>query len=180
DVPPTEQFKILKRTLPALRRIGIIFDPNISSELVAKAVDEAQNLGLSIKTLEIHSRNEVPNAIRQMRGQVDAVWMVPDSTVYSEESLPFIFTYTMDEKIPFMAFSESFVDAGALLSLSPDYKEVGRQGSLKVDDVLTGKSQNPGHLFKYRLVLNVKTAKKLNIEIPRSILNDASRVIDEK
>jgi putative ABC transport system substrate-binding protein len=180
DVPPSEQFKILKRTLPALHRIGIIYDPNISGELVSKALEEAQLLGLSIRAVEIHNRNEVPNAIRQMRGQVDAVWMVPDSTVYSEESLPFIFTYTLDEKIPFMAFSESFVDAGALLSLSPDYKEVGRQGSLKVDDLLTGKGQNPSHFFKYRLVLSAKTAKKLSIEIPQSVLNDANRVIDEK
>ncbi len=180
EVPPAEQFKLLKRIIPSLRRIGVIFDPKISGELVAKAIEESGDLGLSLKTLEIHNRNEVPNAIRQMKDQVDAVWMVPDSTVYSEESLPFIFTYTLDEKIPFMAFSESFVEAGALLSLSPDYKEVGQQASLKVDEVLTGKVQNISHTIKYRLVLSLKTAKKIQIEIPKSVLDNASRIVDEK
>jgi putative ABC transport system substrate-binding protein len=178
EVPPEEQFKLLKEVIPSLRRIGIIFDPNISGELVTRAKEEAKDLGLSVKLLGIHNRNEVPNAIRQMKDQVDAVWMVPDSTVYSEESLPFIFTYTLDEKIPFMAFSESFVDAGALLSLSPDYKEVGQQASFKVDELLGGKVQNRGHLLKHRLVLNLKSAKKLNIEIPKLILDVASRIVD--
>lgn len=180
EVPPEEQFKLLKRVIPTLKRIGIIYDPNISGELVTRAKEDARDLGLSVKILGIHNRNEVPNAIRQMKDHVDAVWMVPDSTVYSEESLPFIFTYTLDEKIPFMAFSESFVEAGALLSLSPDYKEVGQLASFKVDEILEGKVQNRNPLLKHRLVINLKSAKKLNIEIPKSILNDTSRVFDPR
>lgn len=179
DVPAAEQFKVLKRILPSLRRIGIIYDPKRSGELVENAKGEAQDLGLSVKTVKIQNRNEVPNAIREMKDQVDALWMVPDSTVYSEESLPFIFTFTLDEKIPFMAFSESFVDAGALLSLSSDYEDVGRQGSLKIDEILIGKAGNSSQPSRYRMVINLKTARRLNIEIPASIQEKASRIIDK-
>ncbi|HXN07716.1 MAG TPA: ABC transporter substrate-binding protein [Nitrospiria bacterium] len=180
DIPSAVQFKLLKQIIPSLRRIGIIYDPKISGELVENAKGEAQDLGLSVKTVKIHNQNEVPNAIREMKDQVDALWMVPDSTVYSEESLPFIFTYTLDERIPFMAFSESFVDAGALLSLSSDYEDVGRQGSLKIDEILIGKAGNSSQPSRYRMVINLKTAKRLNIEIPASILGKASRIIDKK
>ncbi len=177
EVPPSEQFKVLKRIIPALEHIGVIYDPEISGGLVAKAIDQAKNLGLSLETLEVHSRKEVPNAVHHLKDkEIDAIWMVPDSTVYSEETLPFILTFAFDEGLPFLAFSESFVEAGALLSLSPDYEDVGRQASLKIDEILNGKVQNSSHPFKYRLVLNLKTAKKIHIVIPQPILDESSQV----
>ena len=179
EVPPAEQFKLLRKLIPDLRKIGVLYDPAVSGELVEKGNTEARKSGLSLETVEVHSSKEVPGAVHSLKDKVDAIWMVPDRTVYSEESLPFIFAFTLDEKIPFLAFSESFVEAGALLSLSPDYEEMGRLASQKIDDVLNGRPQNPNPAMKYRLVINLKTARKIHLDIPKAILTGASRLVGE-
>ena len=176
EVSPSQQFKLLKRVIPGLHNIGVLYDPKISGEMVVNAVTAARDLGLSLETEAVRTAREVPNAVRQMKGKVDAIWMVPDSTVYSEESLPFIFTFAFEEGLPFMASSESFVEAGALLSLSPDYEDIGRRASLKIDDILSGRVQNLKQTIRYRLVLNLRTAKKIHLKIPRELLNESSEV----
>lgn len=176
EVPPAAQFALLKRIVPNLKTIGVIYDPSVSGELVAKARAQVKALGLSLETSEVHNRKDVPKAVHSLRGAVDAIWMVPDSTVYTDESLPFIFNFAFDEGLPFMAFSESFVSAGALLSLSCDYEEIGRQASLKIDEILNGNALSSKRPFKYRLILNLKTAKKINLEIPQQVQDEASQI----
>jgi putative ABC transport system substrate-binding protein len=75
----------------------------------------------------------------------------------------------------------SFVEAGGLMSYGPDYEEVFRTAAVFVSKILKG--AKPADLpieqpTKFELVINLRTAKALGIDIPPSLLALANRVID--
>jgi putative ABC transport system substrate-binding protein len=75
----------------------------------------------------------------------------------------------------------SYVEAGGLMSYGPDYDEVFRTAAVLVSKILKG--AKPADLpieqpTKFQLVINLKTARALEIEIPSSLLVMADRIID--
>jgi putative ABC transport system substrate-binding protein len=75
----------------------------------------------------------------------------------------------------------SFVEAGGLMSYGPDYEEVFRTAAVFVNKILKG--AKPADLpieqpTKFELIINLKTAKSLGIEIPPTLLAVANRVIE--
>lgn len=180
EVPINSQFKIFKAAVPTLKRIGVLYDPAKTAGLIHNAQKEANRLGLELVAVEVRSLKEVPATIRSLLPQVQGLWMVPDSTVITADSFRLILLATYEKNIPFMAFSESFVKTGALLSLSPDYFQIGKQASKLVDRVIERGIQNRGKAISpetARLTINVKTAKILGFEIPTEVLQTADEII---
>jgi putative ABC transport system substrate-binding protein len=75
----------------------------------------------------------------------------------------------------------SYVVAGGLMSYGPDYQDVFRKAAIFVDKILKG--AKPGDLpieqpTKFQLVINLKTAKALGLEIPPKLIALADRLID--
>jgi putative ABC transport system substrate-binding protein len=180
EVPINSQFKVFKAAVPTLKRIGVLYDPAKTAGLIRKAQKEADRLGLELVAVEVRSLKEVSARIRSLLPQVQGLWMVPDSTVITADSFRLILLATYEKNIPFMAFSESFVKTGALLSLSPDYFQIGKQASKLVDRVIERGIQNRGKAISpetARLTINVKTAKILGFEIPTEVLQTADEII---
>jgi putative ABC transport system substrate-binding protein len=84
-------------------------------------------------------------------------------------------------RLPTMSSLKDAVEAGGLMSYSPNWDDLFRRGAIYVDKILKG--AKPADLpveqaTKFELVINLKTAKALGLTIPQSLLQRADQVIE--
>lgn len=180
-ISPEAQLTVLKQAIRGLRSVGVIYDPEHSSELIALARAAAEAAGLKLVTRTVSDQGEVPDGLRDLIERADALWLVPDSTCFTRESFEFALKLTLERKIPTMVFAEAYVRAGALIALSPDYGRMGRQVARLVRRVLAGEPVSPAEPASpdaASLVINGRTARYLGVEIAPEILARAEKVFE--
>ena len=94
---------------------------------------------------------------------------------------PIIVEFAAKQRLPTMFGLRADVEAGGLMSYSPNLADVFRRAAYYIDRILKG--AKPGDLpierpTKFELVINLKTAKALNLTIPQSVLVRADKIID--
>lgn len=168
ETNPMETLIRIKDFFPGLKRIGVLFDPVKSGKTVNQAMIAAQRSGLTLVTEEVTSGKQVPDALRVIQNKIDLLWMIPDSTVVTAESIDFIFLTALENNTPVISFSDEMVRKGAVMAILPDYRAVGEQAGRLVIDVLKGKSPAKipvSFAEKIRTLLNPGIAKKMGIEL---------------
>ncbi len=133
-------------------------------------------MGLILKTFPVKSAKEIPE-IKEMK--IDALWLIPDLVVCQPTVIGHILRSSLKHKIPVMGVSQSYVKAGALLALSCDYEDIGRQSGEIALRILNGESlvDIPVSVArKTKLYLNLAVAERLRIKIPRDIIKRAEEV----
>jgi putative ABC transport system substrate-binding protein len=179
QIPIDRQFAMLRSVLPDRKRIGVLYDPENTANLVDEARRQAQALGLEVVALQVRSEKEVPAALRAIMPQIEALWLMPDSTILTEDSLGFLLGTALDANVPVIGFSPELVRSGALLGLSVNAEDVGRQAGLRAKEILNGRT-NPSSAVvspdRVRLALNLKTARFLGLTIPPEVVSHADEV----
>lgn len=176
EVPLDRQFGGIRSVLPKVKRIGVLYDPSKSSQTIDDARRQAKAQGFDLVVRQVTAEKEVPTALRTLLPTIGALWLAPDSTVLSDESLRFILNTAFDQAVPVIGFSPEFVRSGALMSLSVDYGDVGRQAGTLARKILGGQLTLPLKAVpadRIKMAINLKTAKFLRIEIPKELENDA-------
>lgn len=178
DIPARLQFEILKAVVPSVRRVGVLYNPQETGEVVGSAAKAAQEIGLELIGIPIDSGGKLQEALKDLgRRRIDVLWSVADSTVFSSDrSIEFLLRQTLEYRIPFMGLSPAFVKAGALLALSVDYRDVGVQCGEQAAQILAG--QPPALLpitvpRRVTLYLNLNVAKALGVKIPSRTMEGA-------
>ncbi len=176
DIPVGLQFERLKEVIPDLKRVGVIFNPSLSEDAVEPAREAAARSGLQLVEIPVESEAQVIQEMEGLKGKVDVLWSVADSTVFTPRSVDSILLRTLRDGIPFVGLSPSFVRAGALLSFSCDYADVGAQSAEQALEILDGKSPdqiavaNPRQVSLY---LNLNTARTLRLEVSQKVRSDS-------
>jgi putative ABC transport system substrate-binding protein len=153
-----------------------------SQELIKRAEEISAGLGIELVSVQVASEREVKKAWDRVKNQIDALWMVADPVVITRDNFEFLQKQTLRQKIPFMGYSESFVKAGALLSVSPDYETIGSQAASIAVQILEDK-QKPWDIqitepIGTIITLNKSTAKKLRLPLNDMILSLANRTFE--
>jgi putative ABC transport system substrate-binding protein len=178
EVPLDRQIKIMRTFLPALHRFGTLYDPAKTSSRVKEAEQKATTFDCRLKGFPVESEKEVPQQLRAMLEEVEAFWLMPDSTVLTNESVQFILDSALAHQVPVIGFSPEFTRMGALLSMSVNYGDVGRETGLLVKRILDGEwllPLNPLPIERLKITVNLKTAKFLGITFPKELTS----LIDE-
>lgn len=177
EIPAERQFKILRAFLPNLRRLGILSNSSYTAKLKDTAAQAAAN-SFQLQEFPVDSEKDVPHQLRSLLAGVDALWLVPDSTVLTNESIGFILESSLAKRVPVIGFSPEFTRLGALLSLSVSYGEVGRETGVLAKRILDGDRKLPAKpipIERLKITVNLKTARFLGVEFPK----DVNHLIDE-
>jgi putative tryptophan/tyrosine transport system substrate-binding protein len=178
EIPVDRQLKLLHSLLPNKHRIGVLYDPSKTSSRIKDAESQAGANEFHVLGFPVTSEKEVPQQLRALLSAVDALWLIPDSTVLTEDSIRFILESALAQQVPVIGFSPEFTRLGALLSLSVNYGEVGRETGTLAKRILDGERilpLKPIPVERLKITVNLKTARFLGITFPKEL----NSIIDE-
>jgi putative tryptophan/tyrosine transport system substrate-binding protein len=178
DIPIAAQFASFQRAIPQLNTIGVLYNPQESGAIIAEARTVAQQMGLTLKAVPVTAPEEVPHKLSQL-ADVDGLWMVADSVVFTPSNTEYILLYTLKNGMPAMGVSEQFVKAGALCGLSLDYDTITQQTIGQITKIMHG--ANPANLpiefpGSTKLVLNLKSANIIGVRLSPEIIRQAGKL----
>ncbi len=168
EVAIEEQLEGYQSILDSLRDFGVIYDPSKTGNIIESAETKMKDIGMNLVKYEIKSSKMVSEALENLIGRIDALWLLPDSTVVTKESFGFIKSATLENKIPLLCTSDVFVKAGALAAVFSDYGHIGRQAAQLAKEILNPSASgslgivNPD---KVTLAINSDTAEKLGLKL---------------
>ena len=165
NIPAQRQLNMIALGLPAIERIGLLYDPRYNSEFFRKAAAEASFLGLKIVPLQVLSKKDIPVILKQHWKDMDALWLIPDQTVISESIIQYIIREALFENTPVIGYNRFFYESGAALAFVFDYEEIGRQTGRLAVNMLNGKACGR-EVPVFHVWLNLRVIDKLGISVP--------------
>ncbi|MEQ6341680.1 MAG: ABC transporter substrate-binding protein [Gammaproteobacteria bacterium] len=179
NVPAHAQFTALLKIRPGTKKVGVVYDPGRSQALVDEARGAARALGMTLVDRPIKSAAEAIDAYTALRGEADVMWMVPDATAISPESLKFLMLFSLRNNFPVIGIADKYVKMGALFALSFDAKDIGRQAAELAIRLLDGIPAAPLASVaprKLAMSINLKSATSLGISVPQDVIDTATVV----
>jgi putative ABC transport system substrate-binding protein len=179
EIPVEILFTRFRLLLPETKRIGLIYSDKISEQTLATARKAARALGVSLVEEKVRYSDDVVGAYRRIRTAVDALWMPTDPVVVTRDNFKYLSGRCRHDDIAFLAFSENFVRAGALLSISPDYRTMGSQAAVLLEHAMAKPSAPPAVQAPLgsTLVINSEVARAIGIDLTAGVLGMADVVI---
>ena len=174
QIPFDQQLKPLQALIPKLSRIGVLFDPEKTQGQLDQLKYQAGILGMTVVSQEAHSEQDVSLALKLLKNKVDALYLLPDSTILTENTLDFLISSTLEAHIPLIGFSADLVRSGAVSGTYLNYADLGRYATTLVPQVLMGTpSSLVGTMVRPAIVrhaINVKSARYLGLSLTPEIL----------
>jgi putative tryptophan/tyrosine transport system substrate-binding protein len=174
--------ELLSEIAPGLKRVAFMFNPDtaVASAFMPSLETAARSLKVEPIIAHIHSDAEIETAIIALgRDPGSGLVVVSDGSI-AGHSAAIILTAARNN-VPAVFWLSDFARDGGLLSYGPDQADNFRRAATYVDRILRG--ENPGDLpvqfpTKFKMVVNLKTAKALGLAIPSSISLRADEVIE--
>ena len=176
-----KRVELLRAILTTLRRIAVMAyngAPGAMLELREVQVT-AGKVGLEAISVQITAADQIAQAIAGLQNRADALYVCPDPLILANRAL--IISSAFSARLPTLFGEREFVDAGGLMSYGPNVPDMFRRAAEIVDKILRGRK--PADIpveqpTKFELVLNLKTAKALNLDVPAQLQQLADEVIE--
>jgi putative ABC transport system substrate-binding protein len=174
--------ELLKEIAPSVTRAAILRDPATSAGIGQFAVIQsvASSVRIEVSPVSIRDSTEIEQAIATFAGSPNG-GMVLTASALSSVHHNLIISLAARYKLPAVYVEKYYVADGGLISYGADFIDQYRRAADYVDRILRG--EKPADLpvqapTKYELVINLKTAKALGLEVPASLLARADEVIE--
>lgn len=178
--PVAEQFALLMKFAPDAKAIGTIYNSSeINStyqiELLKKAASAA---GVEVVEASVSSVNDIQQAVASLKGKVGGLYLPTDNIIAS--AVPVLMKSVFEAGIPTVAGEGGMVRAGVLASIAVDYYTLGKMTGAMGADILDGKKKPADMPIQSqkaeKVLVNLKTAETMGIQIPEDILKTAETV----
>jgi putative ABC transport system substrate-binding protein len=176
-----KRVELLREVLPQLRRLAIVADGGYPAAMMemGEVQAAARTLGIDVEPLEIRKSEDIAPAFNGLKSRADALYVVVDTLVVANQTR--IITLALGARLPTIFQQSDFVHAGGFMSYGPNLPDLFRRAAELVDKILRG--AEPGNIpveqpTKFELVLNLTTAKALDLTVPESFLLRVNEVIE--
>jgi len=174
--------EVLKEIAPGVTRAAVIRDPALASGpgQFAAIQSIAPSLGVEVSPVNVRDAGEIERAITAFAHSPNGGLIVTGSALVGIHR-HLIIALAARHKLPAVYVERTYVAAGGLISYGSDFLDQYRRAASYVDRILKG--EKPADLpvqqpTKYELVINLKTAKALGLDIPPTLLARADEVIE--
>ena len=176
-----KRLELLREAVPGLRRLAILANigyPASGIEM-SEVQAAARTLGLEVVALEIQRAEDITSAFKALKDRAEALYVTADPLLNINRIR--INTLANVARLPTITNVREFVEAGSLMSYGPNYPDLFRRAGDFVHKILHG--AKPGDIpveqpTKFDLVINVTTAKVLDLDMPPTLLARADEVIE--
>jgi putative ABC transport system substrate-binding protein len=179
-----KRLELLKETLPSLVRVAVLVNPDglSADQIRTQWQTAAARLGLELQFVPARTPGDFPGAFGTMVQERAQALVVPSDSMFSgAANIPVIADLALRHGLPGMYDERQYVTAGGLMTYAPNFEAIWRRTAGYVDRIFKG--TRPADLAVeeptvFDLVINLKTAKALDITVPPSILARADEVIE--
>ncbi len=133
---PAERFAALFRALGA-KRVGTVLTP-MSSGFAAEATEAFRKAGIRLVVREAMKPGNVPKQLEALKSTVDALWLLPDPGIVTSESVEAFALFSMQQRLPWVSFSDAHLKKGATAAFGIDIFDMGRQAAETAGSIMAG------------------------------------------
>jgi len=177
-----KRLELLREALPHVVRVAVLWNAaNLGHVMNVKEMESAApRLGLQVFAIGVKRADELPTAIKSAAGaQAGALFVIDDLVISSYQAQ--ILELTGKAKLPVISQFRDFTVAGGLMAYGPNNDEMLCRAAVFVDKIFKG--AKPADLpvqapTKFELIINLKTAKALGLDVPPMLLARADEIID--
>jgi len=176
-----KRLELLKEVLPKLTRVAVLWDPKAPGSIPQweASQEPADKLGLHLFSMQVSTVEDYHAAFRDaVKARNHAVWVTLNPVANSNQKL--IAELAAENHLPSICARTDYAENGCLLAYGPGYQTEGSDGARYVDRILKG--ARPADLpieqpTKFELVINLKTASRISVTVPQSVLDRADKLV---
>jgi len=180
----TKVLQVLTEAVPTVARVVFLYDPAVfPGTFLGTALErrhaQAQALNVKLQPVAVRDPNGVAAAFAEFGRGTNGLWVEAADVLIMTSGQ--VCNLALQRRLPAIGYGVWFANAGCLMSYGEDVSDMHRRAAGFVDKILKG--AKPGDLpveqpTKFKLVINLKTAKALGLTISPSLLQRADQVID--
>jgi putative tryptophan/tyrosine transport system substrate-binding protein len=180
DELASKRLEILKQAAPRISRVGFLWNPDHPDNELSEAERAAATLGVELKPLAVRSETDFDAAfLAATQARIDALYVVTSRLTL--QNLARIVNFATEKRLPLAGGFGAWAQQHGLLSYGPNVDDMTRRAVAYIDRILKG--TKPADLpvqqpTKFELVINLRTAKSLGLDVPAQLQQLADEVIE--
>jgi putative ABC transport system substrate-binding protein len=177
-----KRLELLKEALPGAERVAVLWNrPSEGSVLVFRELELASGqLGVSLQDIGVSDPAELRDAVESaVRTRVAAIMVIDDPVIASYR--PQIVSLASEAAVPLFSIYSEYADDGGLMAYGASLPAIYWRGAVYVDRILRGAKPSDLPIEQpsiFELVINLRTAKALGLDLAPTLLARANRVIE--
>lgn len=180
ELSSAQEISLLRYFFPMIKTIGLLYNDKFSREYVETIKKDALASGINIINKPINDAQEISEALNELLPKIDMFWIISDPVVLSsKESVQQIFQSAQQHKKPVYAYSDVYIEQGAVLAISADIATIGRQSAglammVNQDKMSAGTVQSPAGSM---VTLNKCALDTLKLKFNQDALDSVNKIV---
>ena len=180
DMLAGKSVELLKEVMPQVSRVAILWNPNHADPEFRETQRASGTLGVQLQSLEVQEPKDFDSGFQAaLRGRAEALIVIGSRLIFLNRMQ--IGDFADKNRLVLVGVPSWLIDAGALLTYGPNVPDLFRRASTYVDKILKG--ARPSDLpmqqpTTFALIINQKTANKLGIKLPPTLIARADTMIE--